>query len=385
MLGKNDVARNCFLFIRQCLLKSHDDLTEALKTATANHKKLADSPPRSATSEAAYAVSEGDAKDAKILKRGDPQKPGDEVPRHLLQILGGGDVPDGVSGRLQLAELIASKDNPLTARVMVNRIWQHHFGRGLVASPSDFGVRGSPPSNTRLLDCLASEFMNSGWSIKAMHRLIMNSHAYRLSSDFNDKNAAIDASNVYLWRFSRQRLDADAYRDSLLFVSGTLDFSPAPAHPFPAESTWHYTQHNPFEASYPTHKRSVYFFTQRSRRPFFFDTFDGADPNTTVAERASTTTPMQALFMLNSSSIQECADGFAKRILAASSDDRNRLNTAFRLAYSRQPEDGEVDYALKYFAKAKGMLKMNAKDAELAAWSSYLRAVLCSDEFLYCD
>ena len=138
----------------------------------------------------------------------------------------------------------------------------------------------------------------------------------------------------------------------MLLVSGTLDFSAPAPHPFPAENSWHFTQHNPFEAAYSTHKRSIYAFTQRSRRQFYFDTFDGADPNTTVAERLITITPMQALFVANRTTVQDCATAFAKRIVSASPDDKKRLNTAFRIAYCREPDSGEIDSALQYLAKA---------------------------------
>src|SRR5262249_7074728 len=151
--------------------------------------------------------------------------------------------------------------NPLVARVMVNRVWGWHFGRGIVATPDDFGARGEPPSHPELLDYLAARFVEGGWSVKKLHRLIVLSRTYRSASGGNPANGLKDAKNAYLWRFPRRRLDAEEIRDSLLAVSGNLDPAPGGEHPFTKEVTWRYTQHVPFigkEEDYANNKRSVY-------------------------------------------------------------------------------------------------------------------------------
>src|SRR5262249_12992595 len=154
-----------------------------------------------------YALAEGTPKNAKIQRKGDPKNLGDETPRGFLHILGGQQLPDGTkgSGRYELAQWITDPKNPLTARVMVNRLWQHHFGKGIVQTPNDFGARGKAPTHAELLDYMATRFVESGWSIKAMHRLMMLSQAYQMSSADDPKNAAMDANNDGLWKFNRRR------------------------------------------------------------------------------------------------------------------------------------------------------------------------------------
>src|SRR5262249_31747643 len=200
--------------------------------------------------EKAYAVSEGKSADTKIQIKGDPKKLGDTVPRGFLQILGGQRLSPAEkgSGRLELAQWISDPSNPLTARVMVNRIWQHHFGKGIVQTPNDFGARGKAPTHPELLVYLAARFVESGWSVKAIHRMIMLSHVYQLSSVESADDSARDVGNEFLWRFNRRRLDAEEIRDAMLAVSGALDPSMGGAQPFPPESQWHYTQHVPFIA-----------------------------------------------------------------------------------------------------------------------------------------
>lgn len=194
----------------------------SLENAEDRQKKLEVNPP---AVEKAYAVADGKPADAKIQNKGNPGNPGGVVPRGFLQVLGGATLPkeETGSGRLELAQWLTEPKNPLTARVMVNRIWQHHFGRGIVQTPDDFGTRGKAPTHPELLDYLAMRFIERGWSVKAMHKLVMLSHAYRMSSAENPKNAALDAGNDLLWRFNRRRLDAEEIRDAMLAVGGTLN------------------------------------------------------------------------------------------------------------------------------------------------------------------
>jgi hypothetical protein len=204
----------------------------------------------------AYAVVEGLPANARIHHKGNPKSLGEEVPRGFLTILNPGgarQVPKDHpgSGREFLAGWIADAKNPLTARVMINRIWAYHFGKGIVQTPNDFGARGLAPTHPELLDWLASRFIEGGWSIKKMHRMIMLSHAYRTAnaSVRTKRNSAIDVNNDYLWRFNRRRLEAEEIRDSVLAVSGSLDRAIGGEHPFPPEPTWRFSQHAQFFAA----------------------------------------------------------------------------------------------------------------------------------------
>ena len=223
---------------------TYDDLMPQLQRRRMNLYARAPQFP-----ESAYAVTEGKPAQAQIQLHGDPANLGSEVPRGTLQVLGGGALPaTGAqgSGRLALANWIASKDNPTTARVIVNRLWQGHFGRGIVPTPNNFGTRGVPPSNQALLDFLASELVEKGWSLKAMQREILLSHTYRLSSENIAANEEIDPDAVYLWRHNASRLDAEEIRDTLLADSGLLDRTAAKPHPFPPQSEWNWEEQNPF-------------------------------------------------------------------------------------------------------------------------------------------
>ncbi len=226
----------------------------------------------------AYGVVEGKPHNARIHIRGEPRELGPEVPRRFLTILGGDTLPKNAtgSGRRQLADWLTRPANPLTPRVMVNRIWQHHFGVGLVATENDFGLRGKRPSHPELLDYLAMRFQQSGWSIKAMQRLIMLSATYRQASG---RDGPADPENRLLSHFPRRRLDAESIRDAMLMLGGNLDRSPGGPHPFPPVAQWSFTQHNPFSAVYDTPKRSVYLMTARLKRHPYLALFDGPDTN----------------------------------------------------------------------------------------------------------
>src|SRR5581483_9541729 len=181
-----------------------------------------EAPPAPPT---AHGLAEASPADMKVYIRGNPAQQGEPAPRRFLRILAGENAPRfrKGSGRLELAEAVASPDNPLTARVIVNRIWQHHFGRGIVGTPSNFGKLGERPTHPELLDHLATRFIASGWSIKALHREILLSATYRMSCDHDEHNAAVDPGNRLLWRMNRQRLDVEAWRDALLAATGELD------------------------------------------------------------------------------------------------------------------------------------------------------------------
>jgi hypothetical protein len=327
----------------------------------------------------AFAVADTKGTNAHVQRRGEPSTLGAEVPRHFLSALGGQILPKNEigSGRLELAAWLTT--NPLAARVMVNRIWQHHFGKGLVQTPSDFGTRGRPPTHPELLDHLAQRFIRSGWSVKAMHRLIMLSRTYQQASIDNPEYLRLDPANDLLWKFNRQRLDAEAIRDSMLLVSGQLDLRPGGAHPFPSEHNWDFTQHSQFTALYETTHRSVYLMQQRIKKHPFLATFDGADANSSTAERMPSTTPLQALFMMNDPFVHAQAAQFAARLCEAGCD-TDRINRAHLMIFGRPPRPEEVRQALDYLERHR---KTSEKEDE--GWRSLVRGLFASNEFLYID
>jgi Protein of unknown function (DUF1553)/Protein of unknown function (DUF1549) len=338
----------------------------------------------------AYAVHDGEGHDAQMRYKGDNKKKGEVVPRGFLTVLGGQKLPEGEkgSGRKQLAEWITDRGNPLTARVMVNRIWEGHFGKGIVATPNDFGVRGEPPTHPELLDWLTSRFVESGYSVKAMHRLMMLTRAYQLASADNDADFKKDPKNACLWRFDRRRLEAEEIRDSLLAVSGQLDPTPGGAHPFPPVHQWSYSQHRQFFALYDTNKRSVYLMLQRLRRHPLLELFDQSDPNASTGMRNSSITALQALAFMNNEFVNTQADQFAVRVGMAYDDNPSRIRYAYQLALGRLPSPAEISEGVNYLAKARAALKESDVPAERqprSALASYLHVLMASDEFLFVD
>ncbi|MYC65420.1 MAG: DUF1553 domain-containing protein [Acidobacteriia bacterium] len=329
--------------------------------------------------ETAYAISEGVGKDSHIHQAGDPRSKGPEVRRGFLQILGGAKLPPSYegSGRSLLADWIADEDNPLTARVMVNRIWHHHFGTGLVSTTSDFGVRGTPPTHPELLDYLARYFIDSGWSVKAMHRLIVHSRAYRQVSSDSGHNFDKDPQNRHVWRFNRRRLDAEQIRDSILAFSGELDLSKGGRHPFPHRRTYFYRQHEPFAEYFPTNRRSVYIMQGRIQKNPYLDLFDGPDGNLPMSERKSTTTTLQALYLMNSEFMHEQAQAMAERWSADLPVRDDFLERATETIFARAPSPQDAEQAASYFATANGTQEQRR--------AGYLRAMLASNEFLFVD
>ena len=320
----------------------------------------------------AYAVVDGKAQNVRVHERGDREKLGDEVPRRWLSVFGGELVSEnGGSGRRQLGDWIVQQ--PISARVMVNRIWQWHFGRGLVRSPNDFGSRGEKPTHPELLDWLAAQFVASGYSVKAMHLLIMSTAAYQRSSA---ASSATDPDNRLLAHFDRHRLSAEEIRDSLLVASAQLDPTPAEAHPFPPEATWGFSQHGPFNAVYDTTKRSAYLMVQRQRRHPFLALFDGADPNASTPERQTTTVPTQALYFLNDPFFHDQAAAFATTLMQMPDDDA-RTAQAYRVLFQREPSIAERD-------RAKAFLN-NYPATPGEKWSAYARVLLASNEFIHGD
>jgi hypothetical protein len=353
-----------------------------LPALTRSRTELIKSAPRQ---DVAFAVVEGKPSDARLHLRGDPGKLGDVVPRRWLEVLGGTPISNkAASGRLDLANWITSARNPLTARVMVNRIWLHHFGKGLVKTPNDFGTRGTAPTHPELLDWLASEFVRTKWSIKAMHRTILLSATYRQGSAARPAAVKADAVNDYFWRFERRRLSAEELRDSLLAASGLLDRKPAEAHPFPPESAWGYTQHVPFGTFFETNKRSVYLIQIRNRRHPFLGLFDGADPNATTPQRQSTTVPTQALYFMNDPFFHGQADKLADRVTLR--PEAERAAELFCIALQRRPTEKERAFVggfLKRYQEALG--ERRGTPVTIASWCALARVILASNEFLFVE
>ncbi len=374
--------------LKKASAEMHDQIAGELREAEQRAELHRQQKPRYET---AYAVIDATVcGDAAVQIKGDPARPGDLVPRHFPAVLGGTELPadtDG-SGRLELAEWILAADNPLPARVMVNRIWQYHFGRGLVATSNDFGHQGKSPTHPELLDWLAVRFRNSGWSVKAMHRSILLSQTWQQSSDRSSQAEEIDPANDWLAGFPRRRLDAEAIRDTLLLLGNNLDLSPAGPHPFPDPETWDFTQHKPFKAIYESNHRSIFLMTQRIQRHPFMAIFDGADPSASTAARMTSTTPLQALYLLNDPFVHSQSELIARRIQDRSADNGDRIRYAFELILARPPDDPELSSSLQFLESAEQLLlqnKQTSSETQGQSWNALTRTLLRLNEFLYLD
>ena len=275
---------------------------------------------------------------AHVFVRGNPNNPGEKVPPRFLSVFEGANplpFTQG-SGRLELAQKIASPDNPLTARVMVNRIWQHHFGFGLVRTASDFGTRGEAPTHPELLDFLAPRFVVEGWSLKKMHRLLMLSSTYQQASTDNPAFRNADPENRLLWRMNRQRMDFESFRDSVLAVSGQLDLT-AGGPPVP------------LFAQPSMRRRTVYGLIDRAQLPVALRAFDFANPEQHTPQRYLTTVPQHALFMMNDPFMAEEARHLAARreVLNEQSTSK-RIQVLYQLVFGRAPFADELSLALRF-------------------------------------
>ncbi|MEX0742148.1 MAG: DUF1553 domain-containing protein, partial [Phycisphaeraceae bacterium] len=356
-------------------------------------KEIDNRPPPE--SRKAYAVTDkpkGEIGDAHVHVAGNQHRKGARAPRGFLSVITPEqpEIPGDQSGRLQLAEWLVSEENPLTPRVMVNRIWHWHFGKGIVATTDNFGLQGEKPTHPELLDYLASRFVESGWSFKAMHREIMLSDAYRRASVTNSANVAEDPSNDMLWRYERRRLEAEAIRDGVLLVSGRLDLSEPKEHPFGSvKEHERFTQHNPFLANFDKYEhdhRSVYLMTQRLQKHPILGLFDGPNRNQPTGVRRVSTVPLQSLFMMNSGFIRRNAESFAETLLAMEASDRERINVAFERAMARPATDDELADGLAFVDEVQAELgDMDEQARERQAWSSFARVLLSSSEFVYVD
>jgi hypothetical protein len=309
----------------------------------------------------------------RVFIRGNPGRPGPPVPRQFLEVVAGDERQpfSRGSGRLELAQSIVDPRNPLTARVMVNRVWQHHFGKGLVRSHGDFGVRGEPPTHPELLDDLALRFIDSGWSVKQLHRWIMLSAVYQQSSrpatsrESAPHPATIDPENRLLWHFPRQRLDLEALRDSWLYVAQALDERVAG---------------RPFEnISDPAQRRrTIYGLVNRNDLPGVYRVFDFADPDASAPERPQTTVPQQALFAMNSPFVREQARRVMEVVAAVADDEAARVSALYRHVLSREPDSLEREEALQFVRTA-------SPEGKMSPWERLAQVLLLTNEFTFVD
>jgi hypothetical protein len=328
--------------------------------------------------------------DAHINIRGNPYQLGAVVPRGVLQVVQPGtkqEFPRDQSGRRQLAEWIASRDNPLTARVAVNRVWAHLFGSGLVRTVDNFGIQGEAPSHPELLDALASQFMKDGWSHKKLIRSIVLSRTYRQAVVPRSKN---DPENRLFGSASRRRVDAEVIRDSILQVSGKLDLNgggPVVSH-FPERAIDNDSKGG-FNTD-PVLKRAVYLPVIRNDVPTLFEVFDFADPDVSTGQRDATTVSTQALYLMNSTFVNDQARAAASRLLAEASDDTKRLDLLFRRALGRPPSPSEAAGTLMFLTEYHRTIEtlstgQRPKDPTLAAWSAVCLSVFGSTEFRFSE
>jgi hypothetical protein len=331
-----------------------------------------------------------------VFIRGNPGRPGQAVPRQFLRLLA---EPDrrpfrNGSGRLELAQAIADPKNPLTARVLVNRAWLWHFGKGLVATASDFGLRSDPPTHPELLDYLAGEFIGSGWSLKSLHRRIMLSSTFRQRSDPRTVGLERDPENRLLWRFNRQRLDFESMRDSLLAVAGVLDQEIGGPAASIAEP--------PF-----SRRRTVYGFIDRQNLDGVYRTFDFAVPDATSPRRFVTTVPQQALFLMNSPFLHEQArrltaaiglesSGASAASIARLAGDRaEAVRRLYRRALGRGPEPDELVLAIEFVrrqaesAPGEPLAWTHEQNVQrnrpLSPWEQLSQVLLLTNEFMFVD
>ncbi|MBL9124224.1 MAG: DUF1553 domain-containing protein [Planctomycetaceae bacterium] len=337
----------------------------------------------------AMAVEEGAPTDLKIHIRGSHLTLGDLVPRRFPQALASRSeaLATPGSGRLELAQWMASAEHPLTSRVLVNRLWRWHFGAGLVRSTDNFGNLGDPPSHPELLDWLARRFVESGWSIKAMHRLIMNSAVYQGSTRYDARAAEVDPDNRLLWRMNRRRLEAEAVRDALLFVGGQLDTSLGGTllKNKPREYVAGTASVN--STNYATNRRSLYLPVVRSALYEPFQAFDFAEPTTIKGDRDSTTIASQALFMMNSEIVNEQSSRLAAQLLAGHANDpAARVGELYGMTLGRAPQQAETARALSFVGRYQASLESgDAPAREASAWQALCRVILSSNEFLYVE
>ena len=344
-------------------------------------------------------------KDMPVHIRGEVDKLGEVVPRGFVQVASTAPakIASRSSGRKELAEWVASEKNPLTARVMSNRIWQHLFGQGLVHSPDNFGTTGQAPTHPELLDLLASDFVKNGWSVKKLIREVMLSKTYRQASANIGANAAIDPDNNFLWRMSKRRLDAEAIRDAMFQVSGQLTMTPPNGSPVQKFEGNLQQLGRPAPGGFgggpgmggggissimETSRRSVYIPILRDNVPEALELFDFAEPSLVTGSRDGTSVPSQALYLMNNPQVMKLAESFSEKLAKGTKTDSERVNAAFQLAFGRPATATETKAAtlfIEKFTKAEMMSSRKKADVERAAWAAFAQALFSAAEFRYLD
>jgi hypothetical protein len=337
-------------------------------------------------------------KDMPIHIRGELSKLGDVVPRGTVQVIAAKPLPIAPrsSGRKELAEWVASETNPLTARVMANRVWQHLFGQGIVHTPDNFGTTGQPPTHPELLDLLANDFIKNGWSVKKLIRRIVLSKTYRQSSAPVEANLAVDPDNNFVWRMSKRRLDAEAIRDAMFQVSGQLNPAPPVGSPVQKlEGNFQQIQRPAFGGMgggagsiLDTNRRSVYIPVIRDNVPESLELFDFAEPSLVTGARDSTSVPSQALYLMNNPQVMKLAESFAEKVARSTKTDKERVNAAFQAAFGRPATAAETHAAMLFiekFTKAETTSSRRKAEVERAAWSAFAQALFSAAEFRYLD
>ena len=372
---------------------------QQLKQLRGDEKKLMETLPEFPQT---MAVADGPAQNVRIHFRGSHLTLGAETPRRFPRALAGLDqqpITDNRSGRREFAQWLTSPGNPLTARVFVNRVWQWHFGFGLVRSPDNFGQLGERPTHPELLDWLTVRFVESGWDLKALHRLILLSSTWQMSTQANPAAIEVDPDNRLLWRMNRRRLEAEAIRDGILAVSGQLDQGMTGSMLPTANRKYVTSTANVDPVAYKSNRRSIYLPVVRSALYDVFQAFDFADPSVISGTRQSTTVAPQALFMLNSEFVSQQTRAAAESLLADSIiDDSARVNRLWLTAYSRPPTQPEIDRSLAYVDLLTNRLLSDSAiadssrqslgqqtSARLQAWQSLCRVTLASNEFVYLE
>jgi hypothetical protein len=336
----------------------------------------------------ALAIADGTGENEAVLIRGNHRNPGVLVPRRFLEVLGAADqatVAAG-SGRLELARrMVDPHANPLLPRVLVNRLWQHHFGEGLVRTVDDFGVMGQKPSHPELLDWLAAEFIARGWSIKAMHKLMVTSSSYRMSSALRGDADRLDPANVYLHRMNVRRLEAETIRDALLAVSGRLDaamFGPSvPAYLSPfMEGRGRPEYSGPLDGD---GRRSIYLSVRRNFLSPMFLAFDAPVPFSTMGRRNVSNVPAQALTLMNDPLVSQLARRWADRLLAGSQEaNHDRITRLFETAFNRPPAGDEASRCLTFLRSRPAT---SHAGVDPAAWADLCHVLFNVKEFIYIE
>ncbi len=330
-------------------------------------------------------------KEARLLERGELTRPGKTVPRgypRVIEVSTAQPPPKEQSGRLEFARWLTSPEHPLTARVMVNRVWHHLFGTGLVRTVDNFGFTGERPSHPELLDQLALKFVAGGWSVKSLVREIVLSRAYRQASTYRIDSFQRDPENRLLWRANKRRLDAEAIRDSMLAVSGQLDTSRRPGS-LVAELGGQSISLIGFNKAVPADldgslRRSVYLPVIRDRLPDALELFDFAEPSMVTGDREVTNVPVQALYLMNGPWVQARAAALAQRVRREATTSAEQIRHAFTLCFNRSPDTSELKLAEKYFAAARAQASSGTAD-ETKIWAGYCQALLASAEFRNLD